>query len=280
MTLKLYNCFHDSGSKPADRYRSAIRPSLICGCDIEWRHNEEVDADIRDNEGENISAENLQYSELTGYYWIWKNEKDADVVGIEHYRRHFIKSTASHITDYVSEKDLATEEDILPVLDRVDYIIPVPQSLANTSVYDLYVICFHEEATEIVKWMKEYFKDKPNYLDVFYDYMSHNVLCRGNMLITKKAEFDNYCTEMFGMIDFMKANMKVRPESRVWGYVTELFPMIYMRANNKTWEEMHIAVDDFNQDIQKEVVYTTFEVKQEPFDQKDPEEQIAFFKSL
>lgn len=44
----------------------------------------------RDDEGENISAKQPYYAELTAMYWAWKNLK-ADYIGINHYRRYFSK---------------------------------------------------------------------------------------------------------------------------------------------------------------------------------------------
>lgn len=86
MNIKLLVSYHDNHYL----LKSDIMESIQTGC----AHAPELfKGMLRDNDGENISADNDRYCELTAQYWAWKNyEKlgNPDYIGFMHYRRHFM----------------------------------------------------------------------------------------------------------------------------------------------------------------------------------------------
>ena len=65
-----------------------------------------------DNTGDNISERNPYYSELTGLYWLYKNDSDCDITGLCHYRRYFINER----NEVLLKEDI--EHEISNILDN------------------------------------------------------------------------------------------------------------------------------------------------------------------
>lgn len=72
----------------------------------------------RDDEGENISAKNPNYNELTAVYWAWKNLKDVDAVGLVHYRRFLFDKKPYSLNNVVSI------DKVKKLLGQYDVILP------------------------------------------------------------------------------------------------------------------------------------------------------------
>ena len=73
---------------------------------------------MRDDTGENISAKNGSYCELTVLYWMAHNV-DADWYGLCHYRRYCtLRRTGC------PQKRILTRAQLLPLLDTADIFLP------------------------------------------------------------------------------------------------------------------------------------------------------------
>lgn len=101
---------------------------------------------VGDDTGENISAKNSLYNEMTTIYWAWKNMnklENPDYIGFMHYRRHFMFSTRPKpIYEYYDEIDAKylksinyNKESIRKLLNDYDFICPAPQYCK--SVYEV-----------------------------------------------------------------------------------------------------------------------------------------------
>lgn len=78
--IKILVAMHKAYSLPGENIYAPIQ---VGGVRIPGMENA-----LRDDTGENISAKNKYYCEMTALYWAWKN-LDADCIGLVHYRRYF-----------------------------------------------------------------------------------------------------------------------------------------------------------------------------------------------
>ena len=79
--ISIYVCGHKPFPVPPDPIYKRLQLGAALHEDLGY---------IRDDSGDNISELNPFFSELTGMYWIWRNDHDSDIKGLCHYRRYFI----------------------------------------------------------------------------------------------------------------------------------------------------------------------------------------------
>lgn len=183
-----------------------------------------------DNEGENISSKNPHFCELTCHYWAWKNLKNVDIVGLNHYRRYFdFKQKWPQFSadkHFISTKEFLQEQYQFPDLDKLlqkyDIILPVARHwrVSNTQQYGEYHIAKDwEMLRQIIK------ERSPQYIPAFEKTMDHSNKSVGyNMFITHWKHFEAYSEWLFDIL--FEVERRVPPiddpiQSRIYGYMSE-----------------------------------------------------------
>lgn len=154
-------------------------------------------SDIRDNQGENISPQNVLYNELTGLYWIWKNCRE-DIVGLCHYRRFFVSGWGK-VKNLLAGKNVGYigKDYICSQLKKYDAIvhnisIALPSVEKHYCKYNSPVcyLCLKEVIAEIY----------PDYADAFECVMNGRKIHFLNMIIARREVVSRYAEWLFGIL--------------------------------------------------------------------------------
>ena len=187
-----------------------------------------------DNVGDNISAKNKNYCELTGLYWAWKN-LDADYIGRAHYRRHF--SVRSKGDKWAS---ILTADELNQLLKENDVILPKPRNYFIESNYSQYVHAHHAIDLDTTR---EIISEKyPGYLKAYDAYMKRTIGHRFNMFIMKKEKFNDYCSWLFDILFELEKRLDIsqynQNDSRVFGFVSERLIDVWLETNSIKYKEI------------------------------------------
>ena len=169
----------------------------------------------RDNIGENISAKNPMYCELTGLYWAWKN-LDADYIGLAHYRRHFKgKNKSANIMDNVLSYKEASD-----LLDKHDTHHVETLDCTRDVIKDIY----------------------PDYLDSFDKTMKKTHMHAFNMFIMKKELLNDYCDWLFNILFEVEKRLKDKTydafQARYPGRLSEMLLDVWINKNELGYKEV------------------------------------------
>ena len=151
----------------------------------------------KDNSGENISAKNPVFCELTGLYWAWKN-LSCDYLGLSHYRRYFTLKSKSV---QKKEGDLAsvlTLEEADTLLSKYKVLVPKKRKYYIESVYSHYSHTFDGGQLDAARKILE--QKYPAYLADFDQVMNGTSAYIFNMYIMDKTLSDAYCEWLFDIL--------------------------------------------------------------------------------
>ena len=210
---------------------------------------------LHDDEGENISAKNQSYCELTAQYWAWKNA-EADYYGFFHYRRYmsfaevplpankFQDVEMEYLTDNALKKLNLDKETMIRTINQYDVIATPPVNLTelHTSLHnnlDQYVRTpyqYKEDIDVLLEIIKEKY---PAYYDTAWRYFykeKYGYYC--NMFIMSRELFCQYSEWMFTILEEHEKRRDYSdytPQGkRISGYLGErLFGIFYMHLKKQ-----------------------------------------------
>lgn len=191
---------------------------------------------LRDDTGDNISALNCYYSELTGLYWIWKNYHEDDYIGTCHYRRYLLGDSGRTMS--AGEYEEAMREYDLITTKRV---------LLNNS-YRCGFMANHN--VKVLDVTGEVIRDMyPEYHDNFVRLVNGPETYFGNMFVMSHRLFDEYCEWLFSI--FAEVGRRTSLENgedayhkRVFGFVSEFLLLVFAVTRRLRVKECRVAMTE------------------------------------
>ena len=182
---------------------------------------------LRDDTGDNIADRNASYCELTAMYWIWKNTDDP-FKGLAHYRRYFgrrpLSSRVSDILGYDALIGMLEGRDLLAAKPAVYHVDAREQLLMD---------CCTPETFSKLETVIETLS--PEYMDAFRTFFAGNRAAQYNMLICRRALFDDYCAWLFpilfGLEDRVDLTGASDYQKRLFGFLSERLLNVWIADN-------------------------------------------------
>lgn len=213
MRIRIYTMTHKKFEVPEDPLYQPLHVGHAVGEDLGYPG---------DDTGENISAQNCYYSELTGLYWIWKNCHDVEYVGTCHYRRYLINEAEQIYTK--------TEYEML--LQKYD-LITTRRVKLNHSYYFGFSANHNIKALDMTgEVIKELY---PAYYDTFVRLVNGTETYFGNIMVTSKKLFDEYAEWLFSIFFVVAQRIELETgedayHKRVFGFISEFLLLVWTKV--------------------------------------------------
>lgn len=184
----------------------------------------------RDDEGDNISAKNPRYCELTALYWAAKN-LEAEHIGLVHYRRHFKGA---------GERGTLTGDEAARLLAQAPVVVPAQRNYYIETLEDHYGHTFDPKHIAFLR--EAIAEEAPECSEAFEQHMADTKAHMFNMMIMRKDLLDGYlawllpilqrveqCIDFTAMTDF---------EARAMGRLSERLLDVWLTVNDVPYVEV------------------------------------------
>lgn len=257
--LTIFSVFHKSYTVPESDFIKPIQVGReLTGIDLGF---------FADNTGNNISAKNKSFCELTALYWIWQNLESINsrYIGLVHYRRYFtlpLKSKSFYknftkIHTYFNplnaetlRKVASTELKIalLKNLDENKIILPTAYRTFINSEYCANVkdhFIYHHVVEDWYLMKETVLQLYPDYKDSFEKFQKAKKTSGFNMFIGDKVFIREYCSWLFSIIFELEKKVKISEysyQSRLLGFFSERLLNLFIIHNNLKIAEFPIVM--------------------------------------
>ncbi len=179
----------------------------------------------RDDGGENISAKNRSYCELSVLYWGWKN-LESDYIGLVHYRRHFSLSRKGKDPF----ENILRYEELKPMLYRYALFVPAKRHYVIESLYSHYAHTHYADQLDLTgQIINELY---PEYTADFQKVMKRTWGYMFNMMIMRKDLLDEYCQWLFTILEELERRYDGSGldsfQARFFGRISELLLNVWI----------------------------------------------------
>ena len=213
MKIKIFTMTHKKFQEPEDAIYVPLHVGKANAQDLGY---------LGDDTGDSISRWNNYYGELTGVYWVWKNEKEADVIGVCHYRRFFLNQ----------QRQLFNQQEYEDILK--DYDMIVSNQVQADASYLEYFGEAHNAADLLT--VGEVIEEKyPEYAPYFQKAMAGDTYYYGNLMATSRKLFQEYAQWLFDILFEVEKRIHVESydlyNQRVFGFLSEQMVKIWAEKN-------------------------------------------------
>ncbi len=216
--IQLFVCSHKSTTVP----EHVLLKPLQVGAALAGEHFQGF---LHDDEGENISARNRTYCELTGQYWAWKNIQ-ADWYGFFHYRRYLYPDTDTRLPYIIRREprpDRMGYDRFAELIEQYDMILPIGEEM-YVSVREHYAQAHCAKDLSLTEELLGQLY--PEMAQAQERYLSGGRCLFGNIFIMKREVFRDYCQWLFQLLDAFDCAVDCR-RPRVDGYLAERMLGVY-----------------------------------------------------
>lgn len=211
------------------------------------------DGMLCDNTGDNISAANDRYCELSAQYWVGTHLSELgnpDYIGFMHYRRHFIFDEWKGNPDWcwLPKGDVyfipymtpayfkhLSDKNILKALQNVDCLVIKPYDVKNLdsqTVRKQYCKLPEQHGENFDKFIAVCKKLYPQYLPEIEQIEQGSVQYLCNMFVMKRklfSEYNDFCFKVLQAVDAEIDSSRMGiDEARFLGYFGEFLLSIYV----------------------------------------------------